>query len=325
MLLDKYNRGHDYLRISIIDNCNFRCLYCMPNEKIEFLKKKFLLTPDEIYKIAKIFCDLGVTKIRLTGGEPLLRNDFGEIISKLSTLPIQLGLTTNGLLLDKYLDEIIAAGIKSLNISIDSLNKDNFKQITQRDHFDRVWENIIKSIDRKLHVKLNIVVMKGVNDTEINDLVNLTKELPIHVRFIEFMPFSKNNWDKDTVISNQVILEDLRNDFPLFKLTDKKNDTDKKFGITGHKGSISFISTLTDSFCSNCNRLRLTADGKMKNCLFGKDEIDIINALRKGEKIEKIIELVVLKKHKKLGGQFENYSNLNPSDLENRSMIKIGG
>lgn len=325
MLKDKHNRIHDYLRISITDNCNFRCTYCMPDEKITFLKKQFLMSPDEIFQLSKTFVGLGVNKIRLTGGEPLVRNDFGEIISRLSLLPVKIGISTNGLLLDRYLDDIKKADISSINISLDTLNPEKFKNITQRNNFRQVWDNILLCIKENIHVKVNMVVIKGVNDEEIADFVSLTKTLPIHVRLIEFMPFDQNNWNQEKVYSNKAALEKISEQFPLFKLKDGKSDTDKKFGIFGHTGTISFISTLTDSFCSTCNRMRITADGKMKNCLFGKDELDLISALRKGESIIPIIEKSIFLKHQKLGGQFDDYKNIEPHILENRSMIKIGG
>ncbi|MBL8005609.1 MAG: GTP 3',8-cyclase MoaA [Candidatus Kapabacteria bacterium] len=325
MLVDTFNRVHDYLRISITDACNFRCVYCMPEENITFLKQQYLMSNEEIFSLAKIFVDLGVTKIRLTGGEPLVRKDFGSIVSKLALLPIKIGITTNGLLLDNYLEDIKKADIVSINISLDSLRKEKFKTITQRDHFDQVMKNILLCIENNLYVKLNVVTLKGVNDSEIIDFVHLTKNLPIHVRFIEYMPFSGNNWDKDKVFSNQIALQTIENQFSLFKLVDEKNDTDKKFGIFGHAGTISFISTLTDTFCSTCNRLRITSDGKLKNCLFGKEEFDLITPLRNGENIVPIIVNAIVKKHEKLGGQFVDYTQVVASTLENRSMIKIGG
>ena len=297
----------------------------MPDEKMSFLKQQFLMSPDEIFEISKIFVQLGVNKIRLTGGEPLVRKDFGEIISKLSLLPIKIGITTNGLLIDNYLEELKKADISSLNISLDTLNPEKFKTITQRNHFAKVWENIQRCIQENIHVKLNMVVIKGINDDEIIDFVNLTKELSIHIRLIEFMPFDQNNWNKEKVLSNDIALKKINEKFSLFKLQDGKNDTDKKFGIFGHSGTISFISTLSDSFCSTCNRMRITADGKMKNCLFGKDELDLISAFRKGENIIPIIEKSIFLKHQKLGGQFDDYKNIQPHNLENRSMIKIGG
>lgn len=297
----------------------------MPDEKMTFLKQKHLMTSDEIFELSKIFVDLGVKKIRLTGGEPTIRKDFGEIVDKISVLPVKTGITTNGLLIDKYLDTIIKANISSINISIDSLKKEKFKTITQRDHFDKVWENIQLCLAHNIHVKLNMVVMKGSNEDEIFDFVNLTKEWPVHVRFIEFMPFDQNNWNKAKVFSNEEAIQMVGDHYPMFKLRDGINDTDKKFGIFGHAGTLCFISTLTDAFCSTCNRMRITADGKMKNCLFGKDETDIITPFRNGENIIPIIENVVMNKHKKLGGQFEDYKLVDADALENRSMIKIGG
>lgn len=325
MLKDRYNRIHDYLRLSITDNCNFRCTYCMPNEKMNFLKQRNLMSSEEIFEISKVFVQLGVNKIRLTGGEPLVRKDFGEIISKLSLLPIKIGITTNGLLIDNYLEELKNADISSINISLDTLNDQKFKTITQRNHFAKVWENIQRCMQENIHVKLNMVVIKGVNDDEIIDFVNLTKDLPIHIRLIEFMPFDQNNWNKEKVLSNKIALQKISEQFSLFKLKDDKNDTDKKFGIFGHSGTISFISTLSDSFCSNCNRLRITADGKIKNCLFGKDELDLISALRNKENLIPIIYKSIFLKHYKLGGQFEDYTQLEPILLDNRTMIKIGG
>src|SRR5690606_32925394 len=166
---------------------------------------------------------------------------------------------------------------------------------------------------------------KGINDDEVFDFIDLTRDLPVHVRFIEFMPFYKNKWDKEKVVNNQEILSKISEKYSLFKLQDRKNDTDKKFGVWGHLGTVCFISTLTDSFCSTCNRIRLTADGKMKNCLFGTEEFDILGTFRRGENIIPLIEKAILRKHQKLGGQFNDYQNIQPELLENRSMIKIGG
>ncbi|WP_300487107.1 GTP 3',8-cyclase MoaA [Flavobacterium sp.] len=325
MLHDTYNRIHDYLRISLTDNCNFRCTYCMPDESISLIPQKKLMQADEIFSIAEIFTTLGVKKIRLTGGEPLVRKDFAAIIQRLSTLPVQLTITTNGVLLDRYKEVLQKAGIHSVNISLDTLDPVKFLQITQRDQFQKVWDNILMCMDHGIYVKLNIVLIKGFNDDEVFDFIKLTKSLPVHLRFIEFMPFDKNEWNKDKVVHNQLVLESVAQQYELFKLRDDKNDTAKKFGIFGHAGTVSFISTLSDSFCGTCNRMRITADGKMKNCLFGAEEFDLLGAFRKGENIIPIIERCLLKKHKMLGGQFDDYTHVDPDKLQNRSMIKIGG
>lgn len=325
MLKDTYNRMHDYLRISLTDNCNFRCTYCIPDEVISLLPRKQLMQAEEIYGIAREFVNLGVKKIRLTGGEPLIRKDFSTILAQLSVLPVQLALTTNGVLLHRYKDELLRYGVRSVNISIDTLDKNKFFQITKRDQFQKVWDNIMLCVREGIYVKLNVVLIKGFNDNEIADFINLTQHLPVHVRFIEFMPFDKNEWNKSKVVHNRKILENIQQKYSLFKLQDGKNDTDTKFGIFGHAGTISFISTLSNSFCSSCNRMRLTADGKMKNCLFGSEEFDILGAFRNGENIVPLIKQCVWSKKEKLGGQFEDYTQLDTDKLQNRSMIKIGG
>jgi cyclic pyranopterin phosphate synthase len=297
----------------------------MPEESISLMPPQKLMQTDEIFSIAKVFTSLGVKKIRLTGGEPLVRKDFTAVVERLSMLPVQLALTTNGMLLDRYKTALQKSGIQSVNISLDTLDPAKFLQITQRDQFQKVWDNILMCIDQGIYVKLNIVLIKGFNDDEVFDFINLTKKIPVHLRFIEFMPFDKNEWNKDKVVHNQLVLESVAQQYELFKLRDDKNDTAKKFGIFGHAGTVSFISTLSDSFCGNCNRMRITADGKMKNCLFGAEEFDILGAFRKGENIIPIIERCLLKKHKMLGGQFDDYTNIDPDKLQNRSMIKIGG
>ncbi|MBK6362454.1 MAG: GTP 3',8-cyclase MoaA [Saprospiraceae bacterium] len=326
MLFDKFNRIHDYLRISLTDNCNFRCTYCMPEEKIQCLPNHKLMSSGEIIEIADVFVKLGINKIRLTGGEPLLRKDFGEIFEGLSSLPVKMTITTNAFWLNRYIDLFKKTGLKSLNISIDSLDREKFFSITKRDHFETVWSNILLMIEHGFDVKLNIVLMKNVNDDEINNFILLTKDLPVHVRFIEFMPFDKNKWDRNKVISFTDVFDNIYRDFDIIKLHDEKHDTSKKFKVTGHQGTFAFITTMSQPFCVDCNRLRLTADGKIKNCLFGKDELDLLLAFREGQDIKNIITESVASKHFKMGGQFESgYLETSADDVINRSMIKIGG
>ena len=325
-LFDTYKRIHNYLRISLTDNCNFRCLYCMPEENPQcFFRHDELMTTDEIFAIAKVFVDNGTSKIRLTGGEPLARHDFAEIITKLAQLQVELTLTTNGVLLHKYITLLKQTGINSVNISIDSLNSDKFQWITKRNALPQVWENILFCVKENFHVKLNVVIMKGVNEQEIPDFVALTRDLPLHVRFIEFMPFNGNAWGADRVVTMDEMLASIAAQFPIEKIEDCMHETAKKYTVLGHKGTFAFITTLSKSFCKDCNRMRLTADGKMKNCLFGKEEFDILGALRKKEEIYPLISQCVLRKYERMGGQFENYKTLNPECLENRTMIKIGG
>ncbi len=326
MLTDKFNRVHTYLRISLTDVCNFRCKYCMPTEAIKFMPNQMLMQAFEIDKLAQEFVKNGVTKIRLTGGEPLIRKDAAQIIESLAKYPIELTLTTNGFLLDEYIDVLKKAGIKSLNISLDTLNKSTFEKITQRNYFDKVINNIQLMLDHDFHVKVNAVIMKGVNDHEINQFVAWTKDNPIHVRFIEFMPFTGNKWNDEKVVSLKDIINTIEQDYSIIKLKDDANATAKKYKVLNHKGTFAIISTMSAPFCSSCNRMRLTADGKMKNCLFSKGEIDLLSALRNDEIITPLIKQCLFEKEEALGGQFTNeFEKIDTTKLQNRSMISIGG
>lgn len=188
MIIDSYNRVHNYLRISLTDNCNLRCFYCMPEEDYEFTPASRLMQAYEIEELAKAFVKLGVTKIRLTGGEPLVRKDAAEIILALAKLPVKLTITTNGTRLHEFVNVLEQAGIRSLNISLDTLQADKFQLMTRRDQFQTVVQNIHSLVEKNFHVKVNVVVMKGLNDGEIIDFIAWTKDVPVHVRFIEFMP-----------------------------------------------------------------------------------------------------------------------------------------
>jgi len=326
MIVDKYNRVHNYLRISLTDNCNLRCFYCMPEEDYEFTPASRLMQSHEIETLAKIFVDLGVTKIRLTGGEPLVRKDAKEIILGLSKLPVKLTLTTNATRLQDFSDTLAQAGIRSLNISLDTLQSDKFQLITRRDQFKQVYDNIRLMIQRGFHVKVNMVVMKGLNENEINDFVEWTRYEPVHVRFIEFMPFTGNRWTSNKVFSYHEMLELIETKYEIIKLQDEKHDTAKGYQVPGHKGTFAVISTMSENFCSTCNRMRLTADGKLKNCLFSRAETDLLTALRNGEDVVPLIHQNIRSKAKELGGQFTpDFEHLHAEDINNRSMITIGG
>ena len=326
MIVDKYNRVHDYLRISLTDNCNLRCFYCMPEEDYEFTPASRLMQCHEIEALSKIFVDLGVTKIRLTGGEPLVRKDAKEIILALSKLPVKLTLTTNATRLHDFSDTLAQAGIRSLNISLDTLQSDKFLLVTRRDQFKQVYDNIRLMIKKGFHVKVNMVVMKGLNENEINDFVEWTKHEPVHVRFIEFMPFTGNRWTSNKVFSYHEMLELIESKYEVIKLQDEKHDTAKKFQVPGHIGTFAVISTMSENFCGTCNRMRLTSDGKMKNCLFSRTETDLLTNLRNGEDVVPLIHQSIRSKAKELGGQFTpDFEHLHAEDINNRSMITIGG
>ncbi|HEY6955373.1 MAG TPA: GTP 3',8-cyclase MoaA, partial [Flavisolibacter sp.] len=268
MLVDRFHRAHNYLRISVTDTCNLRCTYCMPAEDHDFLPPARVMQIDEVIMLAKKFVSLGVDKIRLTGGEPLVRKDIAEIIQALSQLPVTLTLTTNAVRLHRFFPIIKNAGIRSLNVSLDTLNKEKFQVMTRRDRYDRVWSNIHAAIDEGIHVKVNVVLIKGVNDGEINKFIKWTSGTPVHVRFIEFMPFSGNQWDSGKVVTFGEIIDIIEREYSVIKLKDELNDTTRKFMVPGHAGTFAIISTMSNPFCDGCNRIRLTADGKIKNCLF---------------------------------------------------------
>ncbi len=327
-LTDRFARTHRSLRISIVDKCDLRCTYCMPEDQV-FLRREELMTREEIATIARLFVKkYGITKISLTGGEPLVRPDVVEIVRELVGLDIKLGLTTNALTLHKHLDGLIDAGLKGLNISLDTFDAERFKKIARRDGFGRVWENIQEAERRGLHVKVNMVVMRGVNDDEILQFVELTKDHPIHVRFIEFMPFAGNHWGRERVYTYAEMLGRIGSAHPVEKLNDDPHSTAKAYRVIGWPGTFAVISTVTEPFCGNCDRLRLTAEGKMRNCLFSREETDLLSALRKGEDITPLIQANVLAKHAMLGGlpQFRSEAQEEVlHDLSSRPMVSIGG
>jgi cyclic pyranopterin phosphate synthase len=308
------------------DNCNLRCFYCMPEEDYAFTPNSRLMQPDEIEAIARVFVSQGVNKIRLTGGEPLVRKDAAEIIMRLSKLPVSLTVTTNGTRLHEFADVLEKAGVRSLNISLDTLKKDRFMLMTRRDQFEKVFENIQLMIARGFHVKVNMVVIRGLNHDEINDFIQWTKNEPVHVRFIEFMPFTGNHWQSEKVFTAGQILEEARTLFDVLPLENEKHDTAKKYIIPGHQGTFAIISTMSVPFCSDCNRMRLTADGKMKNCLFSQTETDLLTPFRNQEDIIPLIYQSILDKKKALGGQFTtDMEHIQTDKITNRSMITIGG
>ncbi len=328
LLTDRYSRTHRNLRISIVDKCDLRCTYCMPEDQ-QFLKRDELMTREEIRTLAKLFVEqYGITKIRLTGGEPLMRPDVVDLVRDMAQLPVKLGLTTNATRLHLFLDQLISAGLKSVNISLDTFDAERFRTLSRRDGHDRVLANIEQAIDRGLHVKLNMVVMRGVNDDELLRFTELTRDRPVHVRFIEFMPFAGNLWGRERVYTYSEMLGRIGSAHTIEKLDDDPHSTAKAYRVKGWQGTFAVISTVTEPFCGNCDRLRLTAEGKLRNCLFAREETDLLSALRSGEDVSSLIEANVLAKHKMLGGlpQF----NLDKQeevlhDLSSRPMVSIGG
>ena len=326
MLQDRFNRIHNYLRISITGNCNLRCFYCMPEEEIQLPPSSSMMQAHEIEAIAKKFVQLGVTKIRLTGGEPLVRKDAADIIERLAQLPVELTLTTNGIRLPVFLPVLKKAGVRSINVSLDTLQADKFLLMTRRDHYHTVKNNIDLLVREGIHVKVNTVMMKGVNDAEIHDFIAWTRHTPVHIRFIEFMPFSGNQWQPEKVFGWKQILQVIESEYNIIKLSDAVHDTAKKYIVQDYKGTFAVISTISAPFCGDCNRMRLTADGKMKNCLFSQGETDLLTAFRNGEDIEPLVRQSLREKEAERGGQFTTTDGaIDSAAMKNRPMIAIGG
>jgi cyclic pyranopterin phosphate synthase len=326
-IIDTFGRKHTYLRISLTDKCNLRCTYCMPQEEMQFMPNKWLMQADEILELAAIFVEMGVEKIRLTGGEPLIRKDVGDIISGLGKLTSSLTLTTNAVFVDQFIDELKIAGVNALNVSLDTLNPERFKVITKRDHFAKTLGSIRLLLSEGFVVKINMVVMKGVNDDEVKDFVRLTLDEPnLHVRFIEFMPFNGNQWDMSRIVSYADLLSDIRTEFDFQQQRGELHDTAHNFKVKGGAGTFGIIGTVTHPFCSGCNRIRLTADGKLKNCLFDTTEADLLTPLRAGHDVRELIYGHFHKKHFAHGGHVNFSEKQAKSEYElNRKMIAIGG
>lgn len=325
VIADGFGRRHTYLRISLVEHCNLRCRYCMPEEGLDWTPTEEILTQDEVVRLARLFVAEGVTKIRLTGGEPLLRQgleDIAEAIGQLDGLKT-LAITTNGLLLSKKFDRLQAAGVNLLNISLDTLRPDRFEAVTRRPGFGLVMRAIDEAVARGYDpVKVNCVVLRGVNDDELLDFVAWTRDLPIEVRFIEFMPFDGNRWDDTHLFSYAAMRDRIEAHFPLERLADGPNDTSKTYRVPGHRGAVGFITSMTEHFCEGCNRLRITADGNLKVCLFGSAEVSLRDALRGGATDAELLGIVsaaVGRKRARHAGMYDLAA------MENRPMITIGG
>lgn len=331
-LTDTFGRQHSYLRISLSEKCNLRCLYCMPEDGVPVQPQSHLLSNDEIIKLVTQFVEQGVDKVRLTGGEPLLRKDLVDLVGRLNQLGLkQIGMTTNGVTLSKLLPDLVEAGLTHVNISLDSLDPEKFARLTRRppSYHDRVLQ-AIEDCATYLphHTKINCVVLPD-NVGELHDFSKLTFNLPIDVRFIEYMPFNDNLWQAGGFVSYQQMQEQIPE---LTRLEDGANDTTKWWTLPAQSGvspigRIGFITSMSEHFCGTCNRLRLTADGKLKVCLFGKTEVSLRDLLRSGASDEALLKLIhhsVQKKHFKLGGH-KDMEDLKAHSAENRPMTLIGG
>lgn len=299
----------------------------MPLEGVPHREAAKFMSTQEVVGIANEFVNLGVTKIRLTGGEPLVKKGADEIIRALGKLPLTLSLTTNGILVDRFIPVFKDAGIQAVNVSLDSLQEDRFNAISRRNYFQKIRQNIDLLLAEEFLVKINVVLIKGTNDDEIIDFVRWSIREKISIQFIEFMPFDGNSWNRDKTVSEAEILSNVASHFGvenLIKLENAEHSTSRNYKIVGSKGTFGIISTVTNPFCDSCNRIRLTADGKIKNCLFSNDEADLLGKYRAGEDLAATIKVALFQKKKGLGG-LHDLNNEEIAAHENRSMITIGG
>lgn len=299
-LTDTFNRQHDYLRISLTERCNLRCLYCMPEEGVQLSPNKDILTTAEIQYLSALFVNQGVTKIRLTGGEPTVRKDIVPLMQQIGALRRnglkELALTTNAISLHRKLDSMVEAGLTGVNISLDTLDPFQFQLLTRRAGFSAV----MKSIDRVLEMnklgagvklKVNCVVMRGLNDHQILPFIEMGREKDVEVRFIEYMPFGGNKWSENKMLPYAEMLDIIREKYPgVQRLRGHKNDTSKTYQVPGFVGKIGFITSMTHNFCGTCNRLRITSDGSLKVCLHGNTEVSLRDLLRSGHQGEPMDE-----------------------------------
>uniref|UniRef100_A0A2K5URB1 Molybdenum cofactor biosynthesis protein 1 n=1 Tax=Macaca fascicularis TaxID=9541 RepID=A0A2K5URB1_MACFA len=322
-LTDSFGRQHSYLRISLTEKCNLRCQYCMPEEGVPLTPKANLLTTEEILTLARLFVKEGIDKIRLTGGEPLIRPDVVDIVAQLQRLEglRTIGVTTNGINLTRLLPQLQKAGLSAINISLDTLVPAKFEFIVRRKGFHKVMEGIHKAIELGYNpVKVNCVVMRGLNEDELLDFAALTEGLPLDVRFIEYMPFDGNKWNFKKMVSYKEMLDTIRQQWPeLEKLPEEESSTAKAFKIPGFQGQISFITSMSEHFCGTCNRLRITADGNLKVCLFGNSEVSLRDHLRAGASEQELLRIIGAavgrkkRQHAELFLMFHNSPPANPS------------
>jgi len=305
MLIDPFGRTITYLRLSVTDRCNLRCVYCMPGEGIQWLPREQVLTSDEFARVVQAAVSLGINKVRITGGEPLVRRDIVEIVRKIAAIPgiADLNLTTNAVLLEKLAKPLADAGLMRVNISLDTLDPQKFHRITRFGDFSLVWKGILAAEEAGLKpVKINTVVVRGLNDDELISLSKLSVDHPWHVRFIELMPVSNGqDWGIDLPPAEQryfPVQEMMHrlSSLNLEPVAEKGNGPERTFRIPGAMGTVGFISPVGEQFCKDCNRIRMTADGHLRSCLLVDGELSIREALRAGEDLTPYIKQAVANK-----------------------------
>ncbi len=326
-LVDGWGREIRSVRISVTDKCNFRCTYCMPAEGLAWLPKPEILTFEEIARLVSVLARMGVREVRLTGGEPLVRRDLPDLVRMLATIPgvDDLSLTTNGVLLDRLAEPLVAAGLRRINVSLDSLSHVRFAEITRRDALDQVLRGLeaAEQHPELRPIKVNCVAVRGTTEHEVHALAELARRKPYVVRFIEFMPLDADErWREDQVLTGAEIRALIEERWPLEPVPAKPSSTAQRFRFADGAGEIGFVNPVSEPFCSSCDRIRLTADGQLRTCLFSRREWDLKTPLRSGasdEELERLIRFAV--RHKELKHKINEPGFVRAS----RSMSQIGG
>jgi len=328
-LYDNHNRLLNYVRLAVTDRCNLRCNYCMP-ENVTYLPKKELLTYEEMLRIVQLLAQMGISKIRLTGGEPFLRKDIDYFIQQINAIEgiKKIHITTNGVLLAPYVPHLKSLGIQSVNLSLDSLNKDRFFEITRRDTFDAVMESFYQLLEIQMPLKVNMVVMKGKNESDIIPMVELAKKYPVGVRFIEEMPF--NGGDETSTepsfINYRQIIDRIQQKYPkLIKLKNEANSTSLNYTVADFKGSFGVIPAFSRTFCGTCNRIRLTAQGMLKTCLYDEGVLNLKKIIRSGADDEELRKLLLHAFRQRPVNGFEAEAKRTQVSSSFESMSTIGG
>src|SRR5215210_6963982 len=326
-LTDGWGREIKSVRVSVTDKCNFRCRYCMPAEGLEWLGRDELLTFEELTRVVGVLAGMGVEEVRLTGGEPLARRDLPALVSMLSPLPgvTDLSLTTNGVLLDRFAGPLVEAGLRRLNVSLDSLSHVRFAEITRRDALDRVLAGLAaaEAHPELSPIKVNCVAIRGFTEQEVPAFAELARRKPYVVRFIEFMPLDADQaWKGDDVLTGAEIRALIEERWPLEEVPAKPSSTARRYRFADGAGEIGFVNPVSEPFCSSCDRIRLTADGQLRTCLFSRREWDLKTPLRDGAsdaELERLIRFAV--RHKELKHRISDPGFVRAS----RSMSQIGG
>ncbi|WP_299056754.1 GTP 3',8-cyclase MoaA [uncultured Polaribacter sp.] len=327
-LVDSFGRQINYVRLAVTDRCNLRCQYCMPAHGIDIVPKQELLTFKEMYRVIRVLTELGVHKIRLTGGEPFVRKDFIGFLEMLSynDLLEDINITTNGALISNHIDTLEKLKkVKNINLSIDSLQAETFNKITRRNVFDEVFKTMELLEKSSMNLKLNVVVQSGINTNEINDFVALTKDKNIAVRFIEEMPFNgKGQREMQESWNYNKILNEIKSEFDVAEIQSEKSSTSRNFSIENHKGTVGIIPAFTRTICGDCNRIRITSTGTFKNCLFDDGVFNLRDFIRNGASNDDLKELFLSLVKKKPENGFIAEANRTKGDVS-ESMSTIGG